>query len=264
MSHGINVWTNNAQELVRDKKATLQTVICARDDIMIYLISMGMEPASAFAIMESVRKGKGLKDSWEKDMREHGVPEWYIDSCNKIEYMFPKAHAVAYVMMSIRVAWFKVYEPLAYYAAYFSIRADEFTYEKMCRGRDKLEEYIRAFKRIQHPTQKEKEEYRIMKIVQEFMARGFEFLPLDLYKSDAARFKIEGNKLLPPFSSIEGMGDTAAGSLYKAASEGPFLSKDDVKQRGKVSQSIIDKLTDMGILDDLPENNQMSLFEMGW
>ena len=264
LSHGTDVWNNNAQDLVRSNTATISTCICTRDDIMIYLIGMGMEPAMAFQIMENVRKGKGLTREWEQAMKEDGVPDWYIGSCQKIKYMFPKAHAVAYVMMSLRIAWFKVYEPLAYYAAYFSIRADTFSYEKMCRGRNVLEGYMReAEPGSDGNTKKDDEQYKIMKIVQEFLARGFEFLPIDLYESDATRFLIKGNKLLPPFSSLEGMGDSAASTLQKAASEGEFLSKDEIRQRGKVSQTIIDKMSDLGIIKDMPESNQISLFDMG-
>ncbi|MBQ9827638.1 MAG: PolC-type DNA polymerase III, partial [Lachnospiraceae bacterium] len=263
LSHGTDVWSNYAQDLVRAGTAGIDTCICTRDDIMIYLIGMGMEPSEAFLIMESVRKGKGLNAGWEQSMRELNVPDWYINSCNKIKYMFPKAHAVAYVMMSLRIAWFKVYEPLAYYAAYFSIRADTFSYEKMCRGHDLLERSMREVETGIASTKKDEEQYKIMKIVQEFLARGFEFLPIDLYKSDASRFIIEDGKLRPPFSSLEGMGDTAAASLYNAAREGEFLSKDEIRQRGKVSVTMVEKMSDLGIIKAIPESSQISLFDLG-
>ena len=261
LSHGTDVWLNNAQTLIKEGKAEISTAICTRDDIMIYLINKGVESEQSFKIMESVRKGKGLTPAWEKVMKEHDVPDWYIWSCKKIKYMFPKAHAVAYVMMGIRIAWFKIHHPLAYYAAFFTIRATAFDYELMCQGKENLEKHLKLYKSNPNLTAKEKDTVRDMKIVQEFYARGFEFLPIDLYKSEAVKFTIVDGKLLPPFSSIDGMGGIAAEALYLAAKGEPFMSKDDIAQRAKVSRSTLDVMGELGLLGDLPESNQLSIFD---
>ena len=262
LSHGTDVWLNNAQTLIKEGKAEISTAICTRDDIMIYLINKGVESELSFKIMESVRKGKGLTPEFEAAMKEHDVPDWYIWSCKKIKYMFPKAHAVAYVMMGFRIAWFKIHYPLAYYAAFFTIRATAFDYELMCRGKEELEKHLKLYKSNPNLTAKEKDTIRDMKIVQEFYARGFDFLPIDLYKSEAVKFTIVGNKLLPPFSSIDGMGGIAAEALALAAKDGPFISKDDIAGRAKVSRSTLDVMGELGLLGDLPESNQLSLFDM--
>ena len=262
LSHGTDVWLNNAQTLIKEGKAEISTAICTRDDIMIYLINKGVESEQSFKIMESVRKGKGLTPEWEKVMKEHDVPDWYIWSCKKIKYMFPKAHAVAYVMMGIRIAWFKIHYPLAYYAAFFTIRATAFDYELMCQGKENLEKHLKVYKSNPNLTAKEKDTVRDMKIVQEFYARGFEFLPIDLYKSEAVKFTIVDGKLLPPFSSIDGMGGIAAEALYLAAKGEPFMSKDDIAQRAKVSRSTLDVMGELGLLGDLPESNQLSIFDL--
>ena len=267
LSHGTDVWLGNAQTLIENGTATISTCICTRDDIMTYLIHMGLDSAEAFDIMEKTRKGIIAKGKckqwpeWKQDMLDHGVPEWYTWSCEKIKYMFPKAHAAAYVMMAWRIAYCKVFYPLAYYAAFFSIRATSFSYELMCQGKDKLEFYIAEYKKKDKLSAKEEGTLRDMRIVQEMYARGFEFLPLDLYKSDARYFQIVDGKLLPPFNSIDGMGDKAAESLAIAASGGKFLSKDDLRERGKVSKSIIELLSDLDIISDLPESNQLSFFD---
>ena len=262
LGHGTDVWLGNAQTLIQNGDATISTVICCRDDIMIYLINMGMDPSLSFTIMESVRKGKGLKPDWEDAMREANVPEWYIWSCKKIKYMFPKAHAAAYVMMAYRIAYCKVYYPLAYYAAYFSIRANAFSYELMCQGKEKLEYYIRDYKRRSDSlSNKEQDTLKDMRLVQEMYARGYEFLPIDLYKSKATKFQIIDGKLLPPFSSIEGMGDKAADAVEMAAQDGPYLSLDDFRQRTKVSKTVIEFMADLGLFGDLPTSNQLSLFD---
>lgn len=262
LSHGTDVWLNNAQTLIKEGKAEISTAICTRDDIMIYLINKGVESEQSFKIMESVRKGKGLTPEWEKVMKEHDVPDWYIWSCKKIKYMFPKAHAVAYVMMGIRIAWFKIHYPLAYYAAFFTIRATAFDYELMCQGKENLEKHLKLYKSNPNLTAKEKDTVRDMKIVQEFYARGFEFLPIDLYNSEAVKFTIVDGKLLPPFSSIDGMGGIAAEALYLAAKGEPFMSKDDIAQRAKVSRSTLDVMGELGLLGDLPESNQLSIFDL--
>ena len=262
LAHGTDVWLGNAQVLIQEGKATISTAICTRDDIMIYLIQKGLDSEQSFTIMESVRKGKGLKPEWEEEMKKHDVPEWYIWSCKKIKYMFPKAHAAAYVMMAWRIAYCKVYYPLAYYAAYFSIRADDFNYELMCQGEDRLKMHMRDYKkRSDTLSKKEQDTYKDMRSVQEFYARGFEFLPIELEKAQASRFQVIDGKLMPSLSTIDGMGDKAAEAVVAAVKDGPFLSKDDFWQRTKVSKSVIDVMDDLGILGDLPESNQLSLFD---
>lgn len=262
LSHGTDVWLNNAQTLIAEGKATISTAICTRDDIMTFLINEGMDSEQSFTIMESVRKGKGLKPEWEELMLDAGIPDWYIWSCKKIKYMFPKAHAAAYVMMAYRIAYCKVNYPLAYYAAYFSIRASAFSYELMCQGREKLEYYIRDYKkRSDSLSKKDQDTLKDMKIVQEMYARGFEFIPLDIYNAKATKFQIIDGKLMPPLSTIEGMGDKAAEAVEVAAADGAYLSKDDFRQRTKVSKTVIDLMSDLGMFGDLPETNQLSLFD---
>lgn len=262
LSHGTDVWLGNAQTLIEEGKATISTAICTRDDIMIYLINKGLDSEESFTIMESVRKGKGLKPEWEAEMKKHDVPDWYIWSCKKIKYMFPKAHAAAYVMMAYRIAYYKIFYPLAYYAAYFSIRASAFSYELMCLGRERLEYYMHDYERRKDSlTKKEQDTCKDMKIVQEMYARGFEFAQVDLYSAQAHRFQIVDNKLMPALDTIEGLGDKAADAVVLAARDGIFLSKDDFRNRTKVSKTVIDLMDDMGIFGDIPESNQISLFD---
>ena len=262
LSHGTDVWLGNAQTLIEEGKATISTAICTRDDIMIYLIHMGLDKELSFTIMESVRKGKGLKEEWEKEMLAHNVPDWYIWSCKKIKYMFPKAHAAAYVMMAWRIAYCKVFYPLAYYAAFFSIRASGFSYELMCQGREKLEYYISDYKRrYDSLSNKEKDTLRDMRIAQEMYARGYEFMPMDIYRAKAARFQIIDGKLMPALHSIDGLGDKVAIQIVEAAGQGAFLSKEDFQIRSKAGKTITDLLSDLGILKGLPETNQLSLFD---
>ena len=262
LSHGTNVWIGNAQELVKSGKATISTAICTRDDIMIYLINQGVDSALSFTIMESVRKGKGLKPEWEEAMKAQNVPDWYIWSCKQISYMFPKAHAAAYVMMAYRIAYCKINYPLAYYAAYFSIRADDFSYELMCQGKEQLAYHLQDYKnRKDSLSKKEQDTLKDMRIVEEMYARGFDFLPMDVYHSKAKKFCIVGNKLLPPFASIGGMGDKAAEAVEEAAKDGPYLSLDDFRQRTKVGKTMTDLMAKLGVLSDLPESNQLSLFD---
>ena len=262
LSHGTDVWLGNAQTLIEEGKATISTAICTRDDIMIYLIGMGLESELSFTIMESVRKGKGLKDEWIEEMKAHDVPDWYIWSCQKIKYMFPKAHAAAYVMMAWRIAYCKVYYPLAYYAAFFSIRATAFNYELMCQGKEKLNYFIKDYeKRKDTLTKKEQDTVKDMRIVQEMYARGFTFLPLDVYTAKARYFQIIDGMLMPALNTIEGLGDKAAEAIEDAAKQGAFLSKDDFRQRTKVSKTVIDLMSDLGLLEGLPETNQLSLFD---
>ena len=270
LSHGTDVWLNNAQTLIEEGKATISTAICTRDDIMTYLINKGVESEESFTIMERVRKGtvaKGKCKEWsqfKKDMLEHDVPEWYIWSCERIKYMFPKAHAAAYVMMAYRIAYCKINYPLAYYAAYFGIRASAFSYELMGQGKEKLLYHMKEYKRraeLNQLSKKDQDTLKDMKNVLEMYARGFDFLPIDIYKSKASKFQIVGDKLLPPFNTIDGMGDKAAEAMEIAAKDGPYLSKDDFRQRTKVSKTLVDLMADMGLLGDLPETNQLSLFD---
>ena len=263
LSHGTDVWLGNAKDLILSGQATIQTAICCRDDIMIYLIQKGLEEGLSFTIMESVRKGKGLKPEWIEEMKAHDVPQWYIDSCLKIKYMFPKAHAAAYVMMAWRVAYCKVFYPLAYYAAYFSIRASGFTYKLMCQGRDKLEYHLAEYKsRSDSLSKKEQDTLRDMRIVQEMYARGFEFMPIDIYRAKARNFQIIDGKLMPSLSSIDGLGEKAADAIVFAAEDGKFLSKEDFINRTKVTKTVCDLMAELGILTGLPESNQLSLFDM--
>ncbi len=264
LSHGTDVWLGNAQTLIQEGKCVLGTAICTRDDIMIYLINMGLESGLAFTIMESVRKGKGLKPDWEEEMLAHGVPDWYIWSCKKIKYMFPKAHAAAYVMMGWRVAYYKVNYPLAYYTAFFSIRASAFDYKLMCQGKEVLEANLAEFQKTpkEQQTATIKDAIRDMKIVQEMYARGIEFMPIDLYRADASRFQIIDGKIMPSFGSLPGMGAKAAEQLQEAASKGPFTSKEDIRTRGKVSKTILDDMEALGLLNGLPETNQYDFFSM--
>ena len=270
LSHGTDVWLNNAQTLIEEGKATISTAICTRDDIMTYLINKGVESEESFTIMERVRKGtvaKGKCKEWsqfKKDMLEHDVPEWYIWSCERIKYMLPKAHAAAYVMMAYRIAYCKINYPLAYYAAYFGIRASAFSYELMGQGKEKLLYHMKEYKRraeLNQLSKKDQDTLKDMKNVLEMYARGFDFLPIDIYKSKASKFQIIGDKLLPPFNTIDGMGDKAAEAMEIAAKDGPYLSKDDFRQRTKVSKTLVDLMADMGLLGDLPETNQLSLFD---
>ena len=269
LSHGKDVWLGNAQTLIQEGKATISTAICTRDDIMTYLIGKGLDSEEAFTIMERVRKGavaNGKCKEWpeyKQDMLDHGVPDWYVWSCEKIKYMFPKAHAAAYVMMAWRIAWCKVFYPLAYYAAFFSIRATSFNYELMCQGKERLEHHMHEYERRKDDlSKKEQDTYKDMRIVQEMYARGFEFLPIDLYRAKAHHFQIIDDKLMPSISTIDGLGDKAADAVVEAAKDGKFLSRDDFRQRTKVSKTVIDKMVELGILSDLPESNQLSLFDL--
>lgn len=271
LSHGTDVWLNNAQYYIANGYCTLPTAICTRDDIMIYLIQMGVEDGTAFKIMESVRKGKGLKPDMEEAMKAANVPDWYLESCKKIKYMFPKAHAVAYIMMAIRIAWFKVYIPLAYYAAYFSIRAKAFDYELMCLGVDKVEAWMRDYKSRKAnakihpdkaPTPKDDQTFEDMRVVQEMYLRGYDFTPIDIFKAQAHRFQIIDDKLMPAFDAIEGLGDKAADGVAEGVRGGPFLSKEDFKNRCKITQTAADTMARLGLLGDLPESNQISLTDL--
>ncbi|MCI9573156.1 MAG: PolC-type DNA polymerase III [Lachnospiraceae bacterium] len=273
LSHGTDVWVGNAKDLIMSGTATISTAICTRDDIMIYLIQMGVESSLAFTIMESVRKGKGLKDDWIAAMKEKDVPDWYIASCKKIKYMFPKAHAAAYVMMAWRIAYCKVHYPLAYYGAYFSIRAKAFSYELMCQGKARLEANMADYKRRMDAaadkepgavplTNREEGAYGDMRIVQEMYERGYEFMPIDIFTAQSRSFQIVDGKLMPSLNSIEGLGDKAADAIVEAVKDGPFLSKDDFRERTKVSKTMVDLMDSLNLLGSLPESNQLSLFDL--
>ena len=266
LSHGTDVWLGNAQSLIEDGTVTLNEAICCRDDIMIYLIKKGLPPNPAFKIMETVRKGKALKDpaKWEEYknmMKEHDVPDWYIKSCEKIKYMFPKAHAAAYVTNAFRIAWFKVHQPLAYYAAYFSIRAKAFDSEFMIFGKEKVKNKMKEIEmQGKNATPKDSDMYDDLEIVLEMYERGFKFLPIDLYKSHSTKFRIEDNAIRPPLSSIAGLGGVAAEAIYNACKEEKFMSIDDLKIRAKAGTATIDLLRKFGCLNGMPESNQLSLF----
>jgi DNA polymerase-3 subunit alpha (Gram-positive type) len=262
LSHGTDVWLGNAQSLIQQGKATLSTAICTRDDIMSYLIGMNMDKSLSFKTMESVRKGKGLTPEMKAAMEAAGVPDWYIESCLKIKYMFPRAHAAAYVMMALRIAYCKVFYPLAYYAAYYSIRASAFSYEIMCQGKAHLLEVMEDYnKRRDTLTPKEQSTLDDCLIVREMYARGIEFAPIDIKVAGSRNCKIVDGKIMPSLTSIEGPGETVADSIVEAAKDGPFLSKQDFRERSHASQTITDGLVRLGILKDLPETNQISLFD---
>lgn len=265
LSHGTDVWTNNAQELVKNGQCTLSTAICTRDDIMTFLILKGVEAGKAFKIMESVRKGKGLTEDMEKVMKENNIPEWYIWSCKKIKYMFPKAHACAYVMMAFRIAYCKVYYPLAYYAAYFSIRADNFDYEMMAQGLPHLQKCMDEIEiKIKNKTATPKESGLMddMMLVREMYCRGFEFVPIDIYTAKANRFQIIGGRLMPSLITIGGMGGKAADMVETEAAKAPFVSRNEFKNRCKVPSSVVDLMNELNLFGNLPEDEQLSFFDL--
>ena len=273
LSHGENVWLGNAQKVISEGKATISTAICTRDDIMTYLINMGVESSLAFNIMEKVRKGTVAKGKceewpeWRQEMLDHGIPEWYAWSCEQIRYMFPKAHAAAYVMMAWRIAYYKINYPLAYYAAYFSIRASAFSYETMCRGKEVLKEEITKYRKMADDpnmkmTSKQENTLKDLKIAEEMYARGFEFMPIDIFKARAHHCRIIDGKIMPRLDCIDGLGDKAADQVADAVKDGPFLSLDDFFDRTHVSRTVIDHMAELGLLDGLPKSNQLSLFDM--
>ena len=263
LSHGTDVWLGNAEELIRQGTADLANVIGCRDDIMVYLMHAGLDDGLAFKIMESVRKGKGIPDDWQVEMKKQNVPDWYIDSCLKIKYMFPKAHAAAYVLMALRVAYFKVYFPILYYCAYFSVRADDFDLVAMAKGKEAVKERIKEITdKGMDASTKEKNLLTVLELCNEMIERGYEFGMIDLYKSDAENFVIDGNKLIAPFRAVPSLGLNVAKQIVEARKNGPFLSKEDLANRGKVSKTLIEYMTDNGVLKDLPDENQLSLFDM--
>ncbi|GGF97075.1 PolC-type DNA polymerase III [Paenibacillus aceti] len=262
LSHGTGVWLGNAQELIKNGTCNIKTVIGCRDDIMLFLIyKAGMDAGLAFKITESVRKGRGLTPEWIDEMKKCKVPQWYIDSCLKIQYMFPKAHASAYVISAVRTAYFKLYHPIEFYATYFSVRGEDFDIELCCQG------YEAIYRKIEEIEQKgfqalpkEKAMLPILEMALEMTARGFRFKTIDLYRSDATRFIVDGDALIPPFSALAGIGENAARNIAAAKEDGEFLSVEDFQQRSKASKTIIELLGALGCFRDLPESNQLSLF----
>ncbi|KHE71971.1 PolC-type DNA polymerase III [Halobacillus sp. BBL2006] len=261
LSHGTDVWLGNADQLINDGICTLPEVIGCRDDIMVYLLHKGLEPSLAFKIMEFVRKGRGLQDEWIEEMKKHGVPDWYIDSCKKIKYMFPKAHAAAYVLMAVRIAYFKVHYPIYFYAAYFTVRAGDFELDTMVKGSDAIR---RRLEEIQSKgldaTPKEKNLMTVLELSLEMCERGYRFKNVDLYESSATDFLVEGNALIPPFNAVDGLGTNAAINIVKAREEGEFLSKQDLRERSRISKTVLEYLDNFGCLEGMPDENQLSLF----
>ncbi|MCG3419060.1 PolC-type DNA polymerase III [Oceanobacillus jordanicus] len=261
LSHGTDVWLGNAQELINDGICELPDVIGCRDDIMVYLMHKGLEASLAFKIMEFVRKGKGLQDEWITEMKKHGVPDWYIDSCKKIKYMFPKAHAAAYVLMAVRIAYFKVHHPIFFYAAYFTVRADDFELDTMIKGPAAIKQRIDSITaKGNDAPPKEKSLLTVLEISLEMCERGFHLNKVDLYKSSATEFIVDGDSLLPPFNAVDGLGTNAALNIVKAREEGEFLSKEDLRERSKISKTVLEYLDNHGCLEGMAEKNQLSLF----
>lgn len=262
LSHGTDVWLGNAQTLIENGTITLKETISTRDSIMIYLINKGVDKKKSFKIMEKVRKGKGLTDEDIADMKAADVPDWYIESCQKIKYMFPKAHAAAYVMMAFRIAYFKINYPEAYYATYFTVRAcDDFDYSCMCKGMDVAKAAMREIHaKGMEATAKDKAKMTVLELIVEFYARGFKFLPIDLYKSDSRKFIVTEEGLIPPFNSLQGLGTNAAQSIVDGRAAGEFHTIEELKERTSLGRSLIDLLKENGVLNGIPETNQLSLF----
>jgi DNA polymerase-3 subunit alpha (Gram-positive type) len=264
LSHGTDVWLNNAQDLIRDGVTDLSHSICTRDDIMIYLIAMGVEASHAFKIMEKVRKGKGLSPEDEEAMRAANVPEWYLDSCKKIQYMFPKAHAVAYVTMAFRIAYFKVHYPEAFYIAYFSVRADDFDALLMAKGAERAREALKELMDKKHDntiSQKEEKLIPILEICIEMYARGINFTDIDLYKSHATDFLLTDGNIVPPLNAVPGLGENAAKAIAEARENGEFRNVEDLRLRTGITKTNIDMLEQMGCFAELPDADQVSLWD---
>ncbi|KHC90409.1 DNA polymerase III PolC [Thermotoga sp. Mc24] len=260
LSHGTDVWLNNARDWINLGYAKLSEVISCRDDIMNFLIHKGMEPSLAFKIMENVRKGKGITEEMESEMRRLKVPDWFIESCKRIKYLFPKAHAVAYVSMAFRIAYFKVHYPLQFYAAYFTIKGDQFDPVLVLKGKDAIKRRLRELKAMPGKDAQKKNEESVLEVALEMILRGFSFLPPDIFKSDAKKFLIEGNSLRIPFNKLPGLGDSVAESIVRAREEKPFTSVEDLMKRTKVNKNHIELMKSLGVLRDLPETEQFTLF----
>ena len=263
LSHGTDVWLGNAQDLIRSGKCDLASVICCRDDIMVYLMYNGLEPSLAFKTMEFVRKGKGLTDDMVEAMVDNEVPDWYLDSCRKIKYMFPKAHAAAYVLMAVRIAYFKVHYPLYYYASYFTVRASDFDLITMIKDKESIRNTVNdMYSRYMDLAKKEKDTLTVLEIMNEMAQRGFRMQPISLEKSKSFEFIIEGDTLIPPFISVPGLGENVAQRIVEAREEGPFLSKEDLNKKAGLSQKVIEYLDELGSLPNLPDKAQLSIFDM--
>ena len=261
LSHGTGVWLDNAQELIKEGTATIANVIGCRDNIMTDLIHYGLDSETSFQVMESVRHGRGIPDEWQAKMRKANVPQWYMDSCLKIKYMFPRAHAAAYVLMALRIAYFKVYFPLVYYCAFFSVRADDFDVVAMAHGKDAVKHRMAEInEQGNDASAKDKSLLTILELANEMLERGFKFKMVDLNRSDAANWLIDGDSLIAPFRAVPGLGLNVAKQIVAAREEKPFLSKEDLAERGKVSKTLIDFLTKNHVLDGLPDSNQLDLF----
>ena len=271
-SHGTDVWLNNAQDLIRDKVVPLKEAVSTRDDIMNYLIQHGIKPKTSFKVMENVRKGKGIDKlnkagqkttDYEGELKAGNIPQWFIDSCHKIGYLFPRAHAVAYVMMAFRIAWYKINYPLAYYAAFFTIRAKAFKLSAMIHGLDTQVKIMKEIKAQGKSASKiDQDLYSALELAKEMSLRGYSFMNVDIKRSAATKFTVCDGKILPPFTAIDGLGANVAEQIVAAREERPFTSKADLKIRGKVSKSLVDAMTAEGCLDDLPEDEQLDLFAM--
>ena len=270
LSPGTDVWNGNAESIIDKKVATLQEVIGCRDDIMTYLIGKGLPASVSFAIMEDVRKGKGLKPEYEEAMKTHNVPDYYIESCKKIKYMFPKGHAVAYVTMAIRVGYFKIHYPLEFYATFFSVRSKQYDIIPMIKGEEAIINRLDQLKVKEKTTgekltPKEEEQMKTLTIAVEMTQRGYKFSNIDLYKSDATKFVVdhETQSLIPPFSAIDGLGENNAITVIEERKKKPFTSKEDLLRRTKLTSTNVKDLTDLGVLDNLNESDQLSLFDFG-
>jgi len=263
LSHGTDVWLNNGQELMKEKKLSLKEIISTRDDIMLYLISKGLSDKDAFNITEKVRKGRGVNDDEERLMLSYNVPKWYIESCRKIKYMFPKGHAVAYVSMAVRYAFYKIHHPMAFYAAAFSVKSDEFDYEKMCKGQIALKNEMQRIQNLgKDASAKDQKSVTLLELVGEMYSRGLQFAPLNLYTASADKFIITDDGLMPPLCAVAGLGDAVAQMIVEAREEGEFFSVDDLKTRTKVNKNVVQLLKDNGVLDGIPETEQLDLFSM--
>jgi DNA polymerase-3 subunit alpha (Gram-positive type) len=264
LAHGTDVWLGNAQELIKKGTATISTVVSTRDDMLNDLRGRGMDEALAFKIMEDVRKGKGLKPDYEQAMKDVKTPSWYIESCRKIKYIFPKAHAVAYCIMSFRIAYFKVHHPLAFYADYFTNKAFGFDAIVACGGLGRTKDRIKLIRSMEKPTNKELDEASVLEVVEEVYARGFNFLPVDIYQSDDSLFLIQEDKgekkLRPPLIGLPGLGETAAAAIKEDRKKGPYTSIEDIEERCGVNKNVVVILKDHGCLKDMPDSKQVSLF----